>query len=411
MADRPLSDLLVLDLTRALSGPIASRLLADLGADVIKIEPPDGDLTRSIVPRVGGMAVYYAQYNAGKRCVSIDLATPAGRDLLLAMVDKADIVLENYRPGVMARLGLSYEAMATRNPHIIVASISGWGHDNSRSGRGAYASVIHAETGVTEMVARRRGTPDEPRNDPMPHADVYGGLHALAALLAAVHMRDRTGRGQAVEVSMAESTLMANDLASIELSGVEPEVGFRAGQNWSPVFRLANGRHVSITLDGATDAGYAVWCAAFPQAEWAADPRFATTEGRVEQRAALEAGIGRWVARLDSPEALVAVIGRTDLMVADVSTVPELAASAWAAERGAFVVVPVGAGDEVVVPQAPWRFSHADSGVIPTLGFRGEHNREVLRELLGLTDERIDALVADGVLSDRVPEWRRAPRA
>jgi crotonobetainyl-CoA:carnitine CoA-transferase CaiB-like acyl-CoA transferase len=206
---------------------------------------------------------------------------------------------------------------------------------------------------------------------------------------------------------MAESTLMANDLASIELSGVEPEVGFRAGQNWSPVFQLASGRHVSITLDCATDGGYAVWCAAFPQAEWVADPRFATSEGRVAQRAALEAGIGRWVARLDSPEALVAAIGRTDLMVADVRTVPELAASDWAAERGAFVVVPVGGGEEVVVPQAPWRFSHADSGVVPTVGFRGEHNREVLRDLLGLTDERVDALTADGVLSDRVPGWRR----
>src|SRR4051812_25640327 len=220
--DRPLSDLVVLDLTRALAGPIAGRLLADLGAEVIKIEPPGGDLTRSIVPRVDGMSAYYVQYNVGKRCVSIDLTRPEGRELLLRMVEHADVVLENYRPEVMARLGLTFEALVERNPKIIVASISGWGHGNSRSDQGAYASAIHAETGVTSAVAKRRGEDDHPRNDPLSHADVYTGLNALGALLAAVHLRDRTGAAQAVEVSMAESMLVVNDLASCELTGEDP---------------------------------------------------------------------------------------------------------------------------------------------------------------------------------------------
>ena len=142
--DRPLADLVVLDLTRALAGPIASRLLADLGADVIKIEPPGGDLTRSIVPRVDGMSAYYVQYNVGKRCVSIDLTRPEGRELFLRMVERADVVLENYRPDVMRQLGIDFETLAARNPRIVVASVSGWGHGNSRSEQGAYASAIHA---------------------------------------------------------------------------------------------------------------------------------------------------------------------------------------------------------------------------------------------------------------------------
>ena len=254
--DRPLSDVVVLDLTRALSGPIASRLLADLGAQVVKIEPPDGDLTRAISPRVAGMSTYYVHYNVGKECMSLDLTDARAKELFLRMVERADVVIENYRPDVMARLGLSYDVLAARNPRVILASLSGWGHGNSRSGQGAYASAIHAEAGVTEMVARRRGELDQPRNDPMSHADTYTGLHALAAVLAALHMRNRTGKGQAVEVSMAESTLMVNDLSSAELAGEDPAAGFRAGQNWSPIFRLRNGRAVNITLDSTTDGAF-----------------------------------------------------------------------------------------------------------------------------------------------------------
>ena len=156
--DSPLSDLLVLDLTRALAGPIAGRLLSDLGADVIKVEPPDGDLTRSTKPRQDSMAVYFVQANAGKRCVSIDLTTDDGRDLFLTMVEKADIVLENYRPGVMDRLGLSYDVLAGVNPRVILASVSGYGHGNVWSHRGAFAAAVQAETGLTADIAKRRHT-------------------------------------------------------------------------------------------------------------------------------------------------------------------------------------------------------------------------------------------------------------
>jgi CoA:oxalate CoA-transferase len=405
--DRPLSDVVVLDLTRALAGPLASRLLADLGAEVIKVEPPDGDLTRAMVPRVDGMSTYYVHYNVGKHCVSMDLTDPDARELFLRMVERADIVLENYRPEVMARLGLTYDVLAARNPRIILASISGWGHGNSRSNQGAYASAIHAEAGITEMVARRRGEQDAPRNDPMSHSDTYTGLHALSAVLAALHMRHRTGQGQAVEVSMAESTLMVNDLSSAELLGEDPEVGFRAGQNWSTIFRLRSGRHVNVTLDCTTDAGFRIWCNATSHPEWRDDPRFATAHDRIEHRAALEAAIGEWVANFDTAEALEKAIGVSTVLAAEVRTVPELADTEWAAERGAFVPVDLGNGKEVVVPQSPWRFSDSDSGLRPVVGFRGEHNRAILQQLLGMDDAEIDRLAADGVISDRVPAWRR----
>ncbi|MDA3039201.1 MAG: CoA transferase [Actinomycetota bacterium] len=404
---RPLSDVVVLDLTRALAGPIASRLLADLGAEVIKIEPPDGDLTRAMMPRVDGMSTYFVHYNAGKECVSLDLTQPEGRDLFLRMVEKADVVLENYRPEVMKKLDLAYETLAARNPRIIVASISGWGHNNSRANQGAYASALHAEAGITEMVARRRGEQDHPRNDPMSHSDTYTGLHALAALLAALYQRNRTGKGQAVEVSMAESTLMVNDLASAELLGEDPPVGFRAGQNWSAIYKLRSGRFVNITIDATTGGAFAIWVKATGRDDWRNDPRFATQADRIANLEAYQADIATWVANFDTAEELEKAIGVSTVLAAEVRTVPDLAATEWAAERGAFVDVDLGRGTSVTVPQSPWRFSDADSGLNPIVGFRGEHNREVLTRLLGLGDDELAHLSAEGIISSRVPEWRR----
>jgi CoA:oxalate CoA-transferase len=401
----PLADLVVLDLTRALAGPIVGRLLADLGAEVVKVEPPGGDLTRWIVPRSEGMSVYYAQCNVGKRCVSIDLTRAEGRDLLLRLVERADIVLENYRPGVLDRLGLGFDALSARNPRIVLASISGWGHGNDRSPQGAFAATIHAETGVTASVASARD--DAPRNDPLSHADVYAGLHTLGAVLAAIHLRDRTGVGQAVEVSMAESMLVAHDLASVELSGLEPAEGFRGGQHRSPVYRLASGRAVCVTLDPTTDGGFELWCRASARPDLTADPRFATAALRAQHREALDVELASWVATFDSAADLEAAIDDTSVLAAEVRTVAEVAETSWAGQRGAFVEVEVGRGPSLRVPQAPWRFRDAESGVRPRLGYRGEHNQEVLMELGGFDEDEIAALARSGVISDRVPDWRR----
>ena len=405
--EKPLSDVTVLDLTRALAGPICGRLLSDLGARVIKIEPPDGDLTRLMVPRVDGQSPYYVQYNVGKECVSIDLHSRAGRELFLQLVPHADVVLENYRPGVMTRLDIDYGQLIEVNPQIIMASVSGWGHNNTRSGQGAFASAIHAEAGVTEMVARRRG--EEPRNDPMSHSDTYAGLHALGAVLAALHLRDRTGEGQKVEVSMAESTLMVNDLAAIEMTGQDPAVGFKGGQNWSPVLRMANGRYVSITIDITTNDGFRYMVEAIGRPELAEDPRFAVIEDRVANRDALTGILAEFIATLENAAAVEAAIGPSAVLAAEVRTVPELAATDWAAERGAFVEIDTGRGETIDVPQSPWRFQDADAGAKPFVGYRGEHNREVLSDLLGLSASELDVLEADSVISSRPPRWLREP--
>ena len=403
--EKPLSDLLVLDLTRALAWPICGRLLSDLGARVIKVEPPDGDLTRLLVPRVDGLSPYFTQYNAGKECISIDLHTEHGRDIFLQLVPHADIVLENYRPGVMERLGIDFDRLQEVNPKIIMGSVSGWGHGNSRSGQGAFASAIHSEAGVTEMVARRRD--EEPRNDPMSHSDTCTGLHALGAVLAALHLRDRTGNGQKVEVSMAESTLMVNDLAAIEMTGQDPMVGFKGGQNWSPVLRLANGRYVSLTIDITTNDGFRYMIEAMNRPELAQDPRFAVIENRVENREALTQILAEFVATFDDARDVEAAIGPGGVIAAEVRSVPELAATDWAQERGAFVDVDTGRGEMITIPQSPWRFRDVEAGVKPSVGYRGQNNRQVLTELLGMSPEELDDLENDAVISSRPPRWSR----
>ena len=401
----PLDDLLVLDLTRALAGPIAGRLLSDLGAEVIKVEPPDGDLTRSTKPRQDSMAVYYVQANVGKRCISIDLGRDEGRDLFLRLVERADIVLENYRPGVMDRLGLGYDALSAVNPRIIMGSVSGYGHGNPWSHRGAFAAAVQAETGVTADIARRRHT--TPRNDPASHADVYGGLHALAAILAAVHHRNRTGRGQAVEVDMAEATLVANDMTATNLRpDQEVTDGFRSGSNWPPCYQLSTGRWVCITADPAVEGGFRAYLRAMDRRDLADDPRFATMADRLANEDELHRLVADWVAGFDSSTALEEALGVSTVLVADVRTAEEIRDTDWARERGAFVDVEIRPGGEpVAVPQSPWRFSESEAGAVPRVGFRGQHNREVLTEVFGLDEAEVDGLADDGVISERLPGW------
>ena len=182
----------VLDFTRVLAGPHATRMLTDLGADVIKVEPPSGDLTRFANPRVNGLATYFVQQNVGKRNVSIDLGAPQGIELALHLAEHCDVLIQNYRPGVMDRLGLGPATVAACNPRLVYTSISGYGSTGPWVHRRAYAPVIGAETGFTKGQGDARG--GVYANDPHSHADVYTSLEAAVAILAALHQRERTGK-------------------------------------------------------------------------------------------------------------------------------------------------------------------------------------------------------------------------
>jgi crotonobetainyl-CoA:carnitine CoA-transferase CaiB-like acyl-CoA transferase len=186
-------------------------MLLDLGAEVIKVEPPEGDITRTTHPRVNSMSSYFAQQNAGKKCVSIDLDHEAGRELVRALADRCDVVIENFRPGVMDRLGLGYDDLRARNPRLIFASASGYGQTGPWVHRRAYAPVVGAESGFTMAQGDARG--GHYANDAHSHADVYTALELATAVLAALYQRERTSRGDRIDVSMAQTMLYVNEHA------------------------------------------------------------------------------------------------------------------------------------------------------------------------------------------------------
>jgi CoA:oxalate CoA-transferase len=204
----PLEGIKIVDFTRVLAGPLCTKTLRDLGAEVIKIEPPGGDSGRGGVPHVNGMSVYYAQQNAGKRNLSLDLNWPEGREIVTNLCKEADVIVENFRPGTLSRFGLGYQQVIEFNPSVIYVSLSGYGQTGPWRNRPAFAPTVQAETGLTDILQKHYGhAPDELKNDACSHADLYTGLEGAIAVLAALQHRNRTGEGQHVDVSMAATML------------------------------------------------------------------------------------------------------------------------------------------------------------------------------------------------------------
>ncbi len=401
-----LDGLLVLDLTRVLAGPICGRALADLGARVVKVEPPAGDLSRFSVPRHGPISGYYAQQNAGKENVSIDLDVDGGTDLLFDLATRADVVLENFRPGVCQRWGIGYDAVSAVNPGVVYGSLTGFGQDGPWAQRRSYAVVAHAAAGLTasalthqEVVAGQAVL----ANDAHSHGDVYTGLLALSGVLAALVARGRTGRGQHVDVAMLDAMLFVNEHVQERLSG-ETEPGDPAilGSGWSPVVEVADGTRVSVAGDPGGVA-FPAFLRVLGREDLLEDPAMATWEGRRARSAGLRADFREWAALVPTGEALVALCDEAGIAAAVVADVRDVATSDHVAHRGSIVAVDDRSGGEFRIPQAPWRFSDARAEVAGPPAWRGEHNRSALADLLGLDDAALDDLEARGVLSARPP--------
>jgi crotonobetainyl-CoA:carnitine CoA-transferase CaiB-like acyl-CoA transferase len=395
--ERPLSGVRVLDLSRVLSGPSCGKALVDLGARVIKVEPPEGDLTRTAQPRIGGLPVYFAQQNCGKECVSVDLRVDEGREIVARLAAAVDVVLENFRPGVLDRLGLGYEAIRARNPAVVYCSISGYGQDGPMAHRRAYAPVMHAELGLMEYTARKHHA--APRSEAVSHADLYAGLQATVGILAALVQRARTGVGQHIDVSMAEVMLQANEMTGVELAGARGDVLHIFGSFNAPVLRLGDGTVVHVPGDPVSS--FPAWCDAMGRPELRDDERFVTREARNANRAAMVAILQEFAATFTHFDDFEAALGKARLAVGLMQPVTDAATDEWARERGALVDVGDARGDPLLLPRSPFRFSEADAGTSGRPAWQGRHNRDVLRELLGLDDDEIDRLERDRVLVER----------
>jgi crotonobetainyl-CoA:carnitine CoA-transferase CaiB-like acyl-CoA transferase len=374
----------VLDCSRVLAGPYAGRLLADLGAEVVKLEPPAGDDSREVAPkRDRGMSGLYTWANVGKRNVCIDLAKPEGRALAQGLAARCDAVIENFRPGVAERLGLGWEALRARNPRAVLVSVSAFGADSSWRARRGFAHVVHAAAGVLHDQAQRSGQPVAPLAQAF--GDVATALHATIALLAALREVARSGEGQHVEIAMFDATLASYTETVFALLD-PPEA-----RDTSLLFDA--GPHGSLAVAGARPH---VWRLL---RERHALPDPAPPGAPVAEKARLRTrAIEAWLASQPSPEALVAAVEAAGLACAPVTPLRDALTGPLARERALLAEVDDRRGGRRPVVRSPWRFSRSQAGVRGPAPRRGEHNAEVLREILGYDTARIEALRAAGVL-------------
>ncbi|MGK0257083.1 MAG: CoA:oxalate CoA-transferase [Candidatus Azotimanducaceae bacterium] len=382
-SEYPLSGLKVLDFSRVLAGPFAGRMLCDLGADVVKVEPPDGDITRMWGAVKGGVPGYYHQQNVGKKDICIDLAAEGANALVFELVREADILIENYRPDVMARLGLGFDVLHEVNPKLIMLSISGFGHNGPESHRPAYAPIVHAETG---QLARQASRGDIPYRDlPLSVADTNASLHGLVGLLAAVIQRQSTGLGQHIDIAMIDATVFTDDqihyaLEDSEHTGPLPNEVWTTGAG--PVLISAELRYIWHLFN--TQLGIA-------------DPASKETP-LAEKIAARHAVVSDYLAELATWSEVEQKMDELNLAWGVVRDPADIRNQATVAARGAIVEVDDRAGGTRPVTQSPYRFSNARSGVRGGAPHRGEHNFEVLTGWLGKTEADVHVLRDQGVL-------------
>jgi CoA:oxalate CoA-transferase len=382
-AGYPLEGLKVLDFSRVLAGPFAGRMLSDLGAEVVKVEPPEGDSSRLWGRMTAGISGYFNMVNAGKRSIAIDLRAPGAQELVLALVKQADVLVENFRPDVMARLGIGYETLAATNPELIMLSISGFGRDGPESQRPAYAPIVHAELGLIDRVGRQKGVQ---LDLPLSVADTNAGLHGLVALLSAVIMRARTGLGQHIDMAMMDATLMCDDQLHFEIEDAE------ATRNLPPDMWETGAGPILVSVDfrwlwKLLTSGFGV-----------VDP--STPEMEIETKiAARRAAVANFMGGLASWDEVEAAMAKMNLAWGRIRTGKALRDQPTIAHRQSIVDVDDRAGGTRPIVQSPYRFSQAVSGVRGGAPHKGEHTDEILRGWLGLSDKEIDQLAAQGILT------------
>ena len=395
----PLDGIRVVDFSRVLAGPLCARTLQDLGAEVIKIEPPTPDVSRFAFPSADGMSGYYAQQNAGKRNVSIDLNVPGAYELALKLCDTADVVVENFRAGTLGFFGLDYATLSMRNPKLIYASITGYGQGGPWRSRMAYAPTVQAEAGFTENSVRHYGDAlTEPRTDSLSHADVYSGLQAVIAILAALHSRKTTGRGQYIDVAMAATLLAVNERAHVDLSdadiGAEPAV---LGATDCAFFAGPDGEEFTVATSIVGSRTFPSWLRAMRRSDLADDSRFATAAARRLNFGALHQIIQSWILTFPDIATLDAQFDEAKIAMGRIRSIKELSRSEWSDYWGAIQRVPDRHGGEYMLPGRPWHFSADELTPIGAPAFQGEHNAAVFREL-GLSEVELERLHASGAL-------------
>ncbi len=397
----PLAGLRVLDMTQVLSGPYCTQILADLGAEVIKLESPQGDLARTMQPHfVGADSVYFLSLNRTKRSIAVDLKTAAGVELARALVARCDVVVENNRPGVLDRLGLDAAGLRRANPRLVWCAISGFGQDGPYRDKPAYDMIVQALSGGMSLT----GEPDgRAVRAGIPIADIAAGMYAAIAILAALNRRHATGAGETIDISMLDcQAAMLTYQAAYFLHAGQAPGRQGSGHDSIPVYRVFTGGDGNdFVVCALSEGNWLALCRVLGK-PLDADPRFATNRDRFHNRLALWAVLEEafkarpaadWVARLGAESIPVAVVNSLAQVVADPQIRHRGMVSELAAPDGRRAKV---MGNPIAFADAP----AAEARFPPRLG---EDTAEVLGELLGLPSSEIDGLMRKGVVSSPSP--------
>jgi crotonobetainyl-CoA:carnitine CoA-transferase CaiB-like acyl-CoA transferase len=399
MSDPPLGAIKVLDLSRVLAGPWCAQTLADLGADVWKVEEPKrGDDTRAwMPPEIDGESTYYMSANRSKRSIAVDLKHPDGQRIVREMAAKADVLVENYKKGTLERFGLGYEELAALNPGLVYCSISGYGRTGPRADEPGYDFAIQAESGLMSITG-------EPEGAPMKHGmaitDLVTGMNAAQAVLAALLARARTGKGQLIDMALLDCgiALLANMASGHIVTGAEPPRLGNAHPSLAPyqLFETSDGEFV---LAVGNDGQFRALCdKVIGRPDLSADPRFSTSRGRVIHRDVL---VPELVAafRTRSTAEWIAALQREKVPCGQVRTLREVFASPEVAARGLVAQVPDARHGTLKLMRSPLALRGTpprEPSAPPRLA---EHTDALLREVLGLEPREIEALRASGAVA------------
>ncbi|MGQ0510357.1 MAG: CaiB/BaiF CoA transferase family protein [Betaproteobacteria bacterium] len=375
----------VLDFSAMIAGPYCTRLLASLGAEVIKIEPPEGDYMRTRPPLRNGVSLYFGVLNAGKSSVAIDLKRAEGVALVKDLVAQADVVLENFRPGVMKRLGLDHAALASVNSRLIFCSISGYGQSGASASLPAYAPIVQAASGYDLANLSHQQGLERPLNTGIMTADYLTGVHAFGAICAALVQRERTGAGTVIDCAMMDAMvgMLAYEVAEAQEPQSSPRLLYkatRASDGW-------------IMLAPISPANFEAMARAAGHEEWILDPRFAGA-ARIRNWDAMLQELDRWAADKSVAECMAAMEAG-GVPCARYGSIEDVMASPYARERGLFADVKA-AGVGYRVPNPPFRMEGVGAeGRVPALG---EDGRRLLAEILAKPQADIDRLFEEKIV-------------
>jgi crotonobetainyl-CoA:carnitine CoA-transferase CaiB-like acyl-CoA transferase len=385
-AAAPLDGVRVLDFSIMLAGPYCARLLADVGADVIKIEPPEGDDMRQRSPLREGQSTYFGQLNAGKRSLALDLKSDEAIKLVHRLVAEADVLVENFRPGVMDRLGLGYEVLRTINPCLVYCSISGYGQSGPAAGRAAYAMIVHAESGFDRTLMRYAGDSDRPAPGAVFVADVLGGIFGFSAIQTALVQRARTGEGQRIDVALMDCmlNLLVYELQEAQFPNQPPR----------PTYGPVKASDGDILIAPVTPRNFSALCEVTGQAELTTDPRFSSIPARGANWHAMMQVVEQWTERHTMSEC-IAALDSAGVPCAEYRDPGAALTDPRLLQRGAFSTLADRAGEFAGV-NAPWKMSGASTAMRRDVPAVGADRNDILSKTLGLAPDAIARLVEAG---------------